>query len=762
MKTNLKKMRENLFALVLSFLMIFSIMIPTITTFAAGKTHNNVITDITLTKSDLSTPIQSVARSEMMQLLVKFKLPNNTVHEGDTTVINVPDELEIFKNENFPIKNANEDIIANAVVDHNTKKITLTYTKFVQEHSDVSGSLHVTVLIDHKVVKQKGKLNLTFDLDTSTKFNLDLEYIGIPSEKPDEVFNKWCNFDKNDPTIVHCNIRVNKKGGNFNKITVEDAIQSPKISYVKTSFKIEKGKWKIPSEGYPYLENKVDDTNNHKISYSSETSFSIQFDNVNGDGYLISYDMKLAYTPTNQEIIGNKIVGKTEQGTITDYVVKTLYQQSGGEANGYNYTIKIHKESEDGKNLQGAVFEVIRNSTNVKVGEITTDGAGNGSLDKLLKDNYTLKEIKAPKGYLLDKTSIPVTPDDFGTDKAVLKTIKNKPIPKIEISGKKTWEDGNDQDAKRPKSIVVNLLADGTPIRELEVKPDEDGKWEYSFKDLDKYDESGQEIKYTVTENAVADYNTEITGYDIKNTYTPKETSVMVTKKWEDNNNQDGKRPNFIKVQLYADDEKAGTEVVLNKDNWTYTWNHLPEKKAGKLITYTVKEVEAVDGYITSYDNTDNKNIIIMNTHKPEKTSIKVTKAWEDKNDQDGKRPTSVVVKLLADEKEVSGKVLTLTKENNWTGSFIDLDEYKDGKKINYTIKEEPVGNGYSSVITGNMKDGYIVTNVRIPEKPKTPPVPKKNLPKTGDQSPISLYISLMVLSSGILIGLILKKRISE
>lgn len=766
MEIKAKSMRKNLFALMLSVLMVFSIIIPSVTVFATGNTHNNVITDIKLTKSDLTTPIQQAARSEMMQLLVKFSLPNNnTVKEGDITVIDVPKELEIFKSENFPIQNTSGEVIANAVVDHNTKKITLTYTKFVQEHSDVSGSLHVTVLIDQKVVKQKGKLNLTFNLDTNTKFNLDLEYIGIPSENPDEVFNKWCNFDKDDPTTVHCNIRVNKKGGTFNKLIVEDAIQSPKVSYVKTSFKIEKGKWEIPTEGYPYLSGKVDDTNKHKISYNSETGFSIQFDNVKGEGYLISYDMKLAYTPTNQEIIGNKIIGKTEQETLTDYVVNTLYQQSGGEANGYNYTIKIHKESEDGKSLSGAVFEVVRDSTQVKVGEIITGEDGNGSIDKLLKDNYTLKEIKAPKDYMLDKSNISITPDDFGTDKAVLKTVKNKVIPKININGQKIWEDGNNRDGKRPASIVVNLLADGISIRELEVKPDEHGKWEYSFKDLNEYTELGEKIKYTVTENKVTDYTTEIIGYDIKNTYLPKETSVTVTKKWEDNKNQDGKRPNSIKVQLYADDEKMGQEVVLKEGSWTYTWNNLPEKKSGKLVKYTVKEVETVNDYITSYDNADNKNIIITNTHKPEKTSIKVTKVWDDKNNKDNKRPDSIIIKLLADGKEIDGNTLTLNKENKWTGSFENLDKFKSGKKIEYTIKEETVGNGYTSTITGNAQDGYIVTNVRVPDIPKiprTPSTPQKNLPKTGDQSQVKLYIALMVLSSGILAGLLLKKRISE
>ena len=40
----------------------------------------------------------------------------------------------------------------------------------------------------------------------------------------------------------------------------------------------------------------------------------------------------------------------------------------------------------------------------------------------------------------------------------------------------------------------------------------------------------GKEIKYTVTENAVSDYTTEITGYNIKNSYTPEEISVTITK----------------------------------------------------------------------------------------------------------------------------------------------------------------------------------------------------------------------------------------
>ncbi len=51
-------------------------------------------------------------------------------------------------------------------------------------------------------------------------------------------------------------------------------------------------------------------------------------------------------------------------------------------------------------------------------------------------------------------------------------------------------------------------------------------------------------------EETVAGYTSTVNGHNITNSYKPEETSVKVTKKWEDANDQDGKRPENIKVQL--------------------------------------------------------------------------------------------------------------------------------------------------------------------------------------------------------------------
>ena len=194
----------------------------------------------------------------------------------------------------------------------------------------------------------------------------------------------------------------------------------------------------------------------------------------------------------------------------------------------------------------------------------------------------------------------------------------------------------------------------------------EDG-WKYSFEDLPKY-AAGKEIVYTVTEDEVAGYAATINGYDITNTYTTETTSVSGTKTWSDNDNQDGVRPTSITVHLYANGVEAGTKSVTAADGWKYTFDNLPKYADGKVITYTVTE-DAVAGYTTTISGYN-----ITNTHKTETKSVSGTKTWSDKGNQDGKRPTSITVRLLADGKEV--KSTEVTEANGWKYSFEDLPKY--------------------------------------------------------------------------------------
>lgn len=117
-------------------------------------------------------------------------------------------------------------------------------------------------------------------------------------------------------------------------------------------------------------------------------------------------------------------------------------------------------------------------------------------------------------------------------------------------------------------------------------------------------------------------------------------------------------------------------------------------------------------------------------------TEVSVTKEWDDANDKDGIRPENVSVQLYADGKP-SGEAVLLNKASNWSYTFEQLSMYSKGKEITYTVKEKAV-DGYTSTVTGNAAEGFVITNRHEP---------KVELPKTGDSSHMMFWLTLMTLS---------------
>ena len=320
--------------------------------------------------------------------------------------------------------------------------------------------------------------------------------------------------------------------------------------------------------------------------------------------------------------------------------------------------------------------------------------------------NYTVKEVKVPTHYTAESQEA-----QFVDGKA---TITNKRTPETtEVTVKKVWDDAQNQDGLRPSTITVHLLANGEEVQTATLSGEGD-TWSHSFTDLPVY-KNGQKLVYTVTEDTVANYSTAIEGSTITNTYKPGKTSVTVTKKWTDAENQDGLRPKSIKVQLYANDQKSGKEVELSADNdWTYTFSDLDEKKAGQAIQYTVKETEVPEGYTQAVETTNPGQVVISNTHTPSKTKVQVTKKWDDANNQDGLRPATITVKLYKDG-VATDQTLELSEANQWQGSFENLDEKAAGKAIHYTVKEENVPEGYTLSIDDKDPAHPILTNKHEP-----------------------------------------------
>lgn len=209
-------------------------------------------------------------------------------------------------------------------------------------------------------------------------------------------------------------------------------------------------------------------------------------------------------------------------------------------------------------------------------------------------------------------------------------------------------------------------------------------------------------------------YDIDIAAQTISESFTVDRT---IEKEWDDNNNQDNKRPDSIQVQLKANGENYGDKITLNEENgWKVELTDLPKYSSGtNEIVYTVVE-DSVDNYTPSYAY-NGETITITNTiTEIEKTSVTVNKVWKDNDDQDRIRPDRIKVYLMIGDKVVDS--VHLSEANQWTYTFTNLDKYADGQEIVYTVREfisDDLELPYSSEITGSMAERYTITNTHIP-----------------------------------------------
>ena len=301
-------------------------------------------------------------------------------------------------------------------------------------------------------------------------------------------------------------------------------------------------------------------------------------------------------------------------------------------------------------------------------------------------------------------------------------TITNSYSPEtVDVKATKNWDDANNQDGKRPTKITINLLADGKKVDSKEIQAAADGTWTATFEKLAKY-KAGKEIKYTVTEEAVAEYEATITDFTITNKYAPKEIDYKVTKVWNDANNQDGKRPESVTVQLYKKVGNADPVAVEGKkltltakektdDNtWVASFTNLPQYEAGKEITYSIKEVDVPAGYESSVTGQ-----VVTNNYTPKTVVLSGTKVWKDNNNQDGKRTTSVKVQILKNDKEVVQEI-EVSEATGWKFESKALPKYENGQEIKYTVKEVAVAS-YETIITSEKDGKYTIINKHTPLK---------------------------------------------
>lgn len=293
---------------------------------------------------------------------------------------------------------------------------------------------------------------------------------------------------------------------------------------------------------------------------------------------------------------------------------------------------------------------------------------------------------------------------------------------------------------------TTNAQEKNPDVDEKVATVDLTGNSSHTFRNLAKYDPDGNLYTYYARETPEwgdgydVYYSDTADGTTIRNVGT---TAIAVTKTWKDNGDDYDTRPEDLALILqrktatensWTEVEIAQPEWTINDDTWTCTYTGLPYADPdGNRYAYRVTEAgldaddmlpaNAAAGpahtdskYAPSYVPTDgiaqDGKVQITNTLQ-EYIKIPVTKDWIDGGPDAKERPNSITFVLYADGKEVNSHTVPYTLASRiadlltggggkWEYTFTTdsngkpLPRYDaEGRKIPYTVREEPVPDGY-------------------------------------------------------------------
>ena len=678
------------------------------TTSALGATGA-----INITGQSITPTKNPVDQYTDINVNMNFSVPS-TAKTGGQAIISLPKNLKFVSDTNFNVMSSDNKIVAKAVLNAASKTITLTYTDYVTKKSDIKGSLFFNVRVSPDTASpSKVPINISVNNKNIPVGNVNFV---VDPGKSDKVLDKvsWNTKKLADGGITRdYEVRVNAENKPLTNAIVLDKLSTDGMSYVKDSFVVKKGTWAVNSNLKLELKNAT--VVSVPVNFdASQKSFQVNLGNVAAnEGYSIYYKVKIDKTPKNGQQFLNNVTLKADKVTETKNN-PFVYQNAGGEAEGYNYSVKIKKvDSETNAALAGASFDVIRTSTNETVKSVTTDANGEALIDGLLNTEYKLVETKAPEGYQLNKEAIVVKTTDFNTSKVALKTISNKKIPKEptptnatieldkQLSGRDLVDGEFSFELYEGSNKIQTVSNKNGKITFDAISYKEVGEHTYTVKEVKgdnstiAYDSSSKQVTVKVTKDGDK-LKSEVVypdGNTLNNKFTPNaaNATIELDKALSGRDLVDGE----FSFELYEGSNKLQT--TTNK-NGKISFDSISYKEVGEH-TYTVKEVKGNDSTIT-YDSSEKQVTVkvtkdgdnlkaevvypesktFSNTFTPKETSatIELDKQLTGRDLVDGEFSFELY--------EGSNKLQTTTNKNGKV--TFDSISYKEVGEHTYTIKE--------------------------------------------------------------------------
>ncbi|MBZ2079272.1 hypothetical protein K1I56_05265, partial [Streptococcus parasanguinis] len=721
--------------LAIYLLMMLSLLMVCFTLFskivnAETSKKVDVITDVKVQNNDGGDLTAPLGRYDTFRLNAKFALEGKNVKAGDTTEVVIASPIDI-KSQDFEITDSiTGKVIAKAKVDATTGKIVLTFTKFVEEKNDISGSFFFYAGVNKDKFPNDGNAPVKVSVDNKVKFDGTVKSGTVGEGKRYTIIKS--GWDNGDHKRLGFRISVNRTNEAITNAVLSDSLESPGVTYKAGSFKIYKGTWDY-STGTWQLKNKTDVTSQYTVN-ATDTTFTINLGNISAnDHFAVEYEAVVNYDAVDREVIKNKatIVGDNKKPYSSQS--KVNIQIAGGEGVGYAFSIQVHKVDESNEPLKGAKFQVIRQATGQVLGEFESDAKGEFSLKELLRDKYIIKEIQAPEGYGLAEDTI-VEASEFTTPtKAVSKTIvnkKEKPAKTqatIELDKILTGRDLVDGEFSFELYEGANKLQTTTnQSGKITFEPIEftaEGEHTYTVKEVKgdnatiAYDASEKQVTIKVTRVGNA-LQAEVVYPENKiftNAFTPKaaNATIELEKELTGRDLVDGE----FSFELYEGTNKLQT--VTNKSG-KVTFDAISYTAEGEH-TYTVKEVKG-DNATIAYDASE-KQVTVKVTRDGDALQAEVvypeSKTFTNAFTPNATTATIELTKELTGRDLVDGefsfelyeganKLQTVTNKNGKV-TFAPIEYTEEGEHT-YTVKEVA---GNTPGITYDKTDKQVTVKVK-------------------------------------------------
>ncbi|MBZ2040130.1 polysaccharide biosynthesis/export family protein [Streptococcus sanguinis] len=704
-------MNKRIRALLHLIILFLGVILPSLAplTQVQAAEIGNAITEMSIKNSSGGELTQGVDIWETFRVYAKFVLPDNQVHQGDTTTITLPSEYAFGNSSAIELKDSSDNVVANGFLDSTNKTITLTYTNYVEQKSGVQGEFFFYARVDHDVVRQEGDLNGGFTVGGRMLYPGIVHYNGPPKRYDSKIEKSSYQAAEDGKNEVHYNIAINRNMEHYTDVTITDKITSPNFKIMRDSIRVYKIAWRW-NNGDWVRDSTEDVTANFQSKITENAAgdgFTIDLGDMDGFGYLLDYKTKADYDLVDGERVSNSATMTYNGGQTTTSAENRSYQIAGGVGEGYVFTIKLHKVNENGENLQGAEFEVVRDRSGAVVGKLTTDSNGNANLGDLLRDDYTIREVTPPTGYDKLTEEIKIGSQDFGTDKSVSREIVNKKtVTEQDVTFKKVDPNGKEIPGAQLKiykgdhvvqeeAPVADWTSEADTSKVIKLSP---GTYTLTEANAPAGYQYVEDITFTVGANGTV----ALVKKGAEDTVQAAGSILTITDK-EDNS---PKAITFSKVNL-GGTEIAGAQIKIFKGNkaqgqavesWTSEAN---QSKAINLEPgiYTFHEEAAPTGYLkvtditfqVKHDGTVEVTNVGEKDSKGENNKVVTDGATLKVTDKDDDSERDVTIKKVdPNGKEIPGAKLKLYKGSRIRPEAKPLAEWTSEANASKVVKLAP------------------------------------------------------------------------